>query len=499
MGWDLGSVGRVASAGQHWLSDQYHQAQQTRREIGSAIDNGVNHAEDWVDEKRADLRQWGQDHGPIATAATDLVSNSAGFTEGGLLGVYGMGKGVVQIADGVGELMNPVSWIADPQANVQRLETVAGVGEALGNLSSPVAWIENPEGNLHTAKALWDGVTEGYQDAAHDGDWSKFAGRLTVDVGSMLVGAGEANAGIKGAEAAGALGRTAEAAGIAGRAGEGGSALGRVGKVLDGVADLGRGASSRLADVVSGVKSAAGSAVGSVREMASSALAGARAGVDRVVDGAKAMAGQMARPFEGFGPQPAVAGADAGGGGRVMANTAHGGAGGAGGAAPSTGPVAGSGKATGPAAAATVVARSEVTPLMREKILEGIPSPNQPQRIIGAHSGQISDADPRFAVEVMQENADGTRAVKLYKELPDGSVSRLKNSTLFPQTWSDDKVIDAVKEVGDTPVISTRTSDGFTLHRGVVDGVAIEVIKQGREVIAGYPTGGGFPAPPGGF
>ena len=36
--------------------------------------------------------------------------------------------------------------------------------------------------NLHTGKALWDGVTQGYQDAASQGDYSKFAGRLVVDV-----------------------------------------------------------------------------------------------------------------------------------------------------------------------------------------------------------------------------------------------------------------------------------------------------------------------------
>ncbi|WP_155924349.1 hypothetical protein [Bacillus sp. UNC437CL72CviS29] len=41
------------------------------------------------------------------------------------------------------------------------------------------------------------------------------------------------------------------------------------------------------------------------------------------------------------------------------------------------------------------------------------------------------------------------------------------------------------------PAIGQRARDGATLHRDTINGVQIEVIKIGDEVVSGYPTGGG--------
>ena len=139
-----------------------------------------------------------------------------------------------------------------------------------------------------------------------------------------------------------------------------------------------------------------------------------------------------------------------------------------------------------------------VTPDMENKILEGerVGSSN---RIKGGHSPQINDANPKYSVEVQQTFPDGTKKIKFITEFPDGNVSKIKTSTIFPDNWSDAKIIDSIKQVGDGVPIGKRIADNSYLYRDIIDGVQIEVIKQGNNVIAGYPTGGGTTGLPTGF
>ena len=133
---------------------------------------------------------------------------------------------------------------------------------------------------------------------------------------------------------------------------------------------------------------------------------------------------------------------------------------------------------------------------MREKILYGerVPNPNSPgglsNELRGAHSPKIKSR-PDFVVDVICNNPDGTTIVKLKKLFPDGNVSRTKKSTLAPDTWSDDKIMDTTDQVGSTPPIAIRLSDRATLHQQTVDGVDWVVIKDSLEnVISSYRTGG---------
>lgn len=139
-----------------------------------------------------------------------------------------------------------------------------------------------------------------------------------------------------------------------------------------------------------------------------------------------------------------------------------------------------------------------VTPDMENKILEGerVGSSN---RIKGGHSPKINDANPKYSVEVQQTFLDGTKKIKFITEFPDGNVSKIKTSTIFPDNWSDAKIIDSIKQVGDGVPIGKRIADNSYLYRDIIDGVQIEVIKQGNNVIAGYPTGGGTTGLPTGF
>ena len=193
--WD--SVTSAASNARNWVGDRLDDVDDAKNWVGGKIEGAVDGAEQAVDGFRQDIVQFGREHGGVVGESVgQFVSNQIGTTEGAVLAVYDMGKGVVQLADGASKLVSPLEWATHADRNFQRVETVANTGLALGSLGSPIGWAVNPEGNMRTAGALWDGVTQGYQDAAANGDWSKFGGRLVVDVGSMFIGAGEANAAI---------------------------------------------------------------------------------------------------------------------------------------------------------------------------------------------------------------------------------------------------------------------------------------------------------------
>jgi len=128
---------------------------------------------------------------------------------------------------------------------------------------------------------------------------------------------------------------------------------------------------------------------------------------------------------------------------------------------------------------------------METKILEGQRKVATKNELTGGHSSNINNANPNYAVEQLSVNPDGTRVVKFTTLYPDGNLSKIKKSTIFPDTWSDASIIEAVKTVGNKPAIGIRARDGATLHRSIVNGVEIEVIKIGNNVTSGYPTGGG--------
>ncbi|MGG4108471.1 EndoU domain-containing protein [Paenibacillus lautus] len=135
---------------------------------------------------------------------------------------------------------------------------------------------------------------------------------------------------------------------------------------------------------------------------------------------------------------------------------------------------------------------SYLSPEMEQKILGGerIPGKNG---VRGGHSPNVvNNANPNYAVEVIRQNPDGTNFVQFYHQFPDGTLAKLKKSTVFPDSWSDEKIISSIKKISDTPPVGSRTSDGVTttLHSGTVDGVEIDVIKEGNNITAGYPVGG---------
>ena len=221
--------------------------------LGQKIDGAVKSAESSVDSFRKDVVTFGKEHGGVVgQSLAQGVSDVVGLNEGAALAVYDMGAGVTKVASGLAHLTNPADWLMKPQENLDRLKTAGSAVETLGKLTSPVEWALHPTENLESAAKLVDGVTEGYQEASKDGDWSKFGGRLVVDVGSFFIGAGEANAAIKGAEGANAAAHLADGANAATKLADGASATA---KVADGASAAGKGAGDlgRTADGLNAV------------------------------------------------------------------------------------------------------------------------------------------------------------------------------------------------------------------------------------------------------
>ncbi|WP_241669456.1 EndoU domain-containing protein [Paenibacillus sp. CFBP13512] len=135
---------------------------------------------------------------------------------------------------------------------------------------------------------------------------------------------------------------------------------------------------------------------------------------------------------------------------------------------------------------------------MKEKILQGqrkVPK----NELIGGHSSTINNSNTDFAVEVLSNNADGTKNVLFTKQFSDGNISKLKKSTLFPDSWNDEQILNSILEVGNAPAISTRLRDGATWHRKIVNNVEIDVLKIGDNLSSGYPTGTKNAPRPSGF
>ncbi|MHC5218087.1 EndoU domain-containing protein [Enterococcus sp. LJL128] len=133
--------------------------------------------------------------------------------------------------------------------------------------------------------------------------------------------------------------------------------------------------------------------------------------------------------------------------------------------------------------------KSTLTPEMETKILKG-QRKGTSNGINGGHSSNIKNANPNFATETIKVNPDGTKVIKYTKQFPDGNISKIKTSTVFPDDWSDTDVIDSIQKISNSNAIGQRSMDGLTLHRGKINGVEIDVIKKGNEIISGYPVGG---------
>ena len=146
----------------------------------------------------------------------------------------------------------------------------------------------------------------------------------------------------------------------------------------------------------------------------------------------------------------------------------------------------------------TVPSQTNISDEMAQKILYGKQKSSNSNKVIGGHSPNINNSNSNYATQTIRTHSDGTQSVDFVKQLDNGKVSQIKNSTLFPQNWSDKNIIDSIKNVGESVPLGVRASDGASFHRGKINGVEIDVIKLGNDVISAYSIGNNN-SYPGGF
>jgi hypothetical protein len=115
---------------------------------------------------------------------------------------------------------------ADPKA---RMETVMDPGKSL-------------QDDAKFGKALVKGFVEPYKKSWAEGKYFEVAGRATFDIGSLFIGAGEANAAIKTGEVASVAGKTAEVASVASKTAEVANVASKTGEVANVASKSGKAA-----------------------------------------------------------------------------------------------------------------------------------------------------------------------------------------------------------------------------------------------------------------
>jgi hypothetical protein len=173
-----------AKAAAHTVGNVVREVDAAKEKVGAWIDQKEQQIEHKVDDGRAWLREHG---GVVGKVASDQI----GLVEGVGTSLYGAGKGIVQLADGVSSLTNPLEWAANPDANIARLKSGAQTVETLGkiaNLAQPTSWITDPKGNAQLAGALWHEASTSFNK-----DPAKFIGNAVGTVGTFFIpGGGEA-------------------------------------------------------------------------------------------------------------------------------------------------------------------------------------------------------------------------------------------------------------------------------------------------------------------
>jgi hypothetical protein len=231
-----------AKAGANVVATAVRDADAKKEQIGAWIDSKEQQLEHKVDEGRAWLRQNGGVAGQVASAQIGLV-------EGVATSVYGAGKGLVQLADGVQSLTNPLEWAANPSANIARLKSAGQTVETLGkiaNLAQPTSWITDPKGNAQLAGALWDSAATSFNK-----DPAKFVGNAAGTVAMFFIPGGEGAAVADTGRAATVLNDVGKVADVA-KTAETANTVGRLGGLAEDAGAVSRVAARASEDVAAG-------------------------------------------------------------------------------------------------------------------------------------------------------------------------------------------------------------------------------------------------------
>jgi hypothetical protein len=141
--------------------------------------------------------------------------------------------------------------------------------------------------------------------------------------------------------------------------------------------------------------------------------------------------------------------------------------------------------------------RTELPEYLTEEILSKIihgklkpakpGSITEPKSIVGGHLATAHTPPFGQLLEKITEYPDGSYTAKFKAVLPDGSLSNIKKSSVFPPHFSSEDLIEAIIQIRGGTALATRPSfissngklvEGAKLYQGVHKGVNVEVLTD---------------------
>ncbi len=281
-------AGKALAGAASWV---WRKANVVRRKIGNArnwvrdkIAGGwdvftekLGAAWKWAEGKFDGALDWLRENGSWpGRAVAWALDTYRDFLKGFWKGAYNAVAGILKLGYHLSQLVDPTEWIFNPENNLQRLDTLAGVVLAL---TTKEGWSQ-----------LWEGIKQPYVEAWSRGDYGEAIGMGVFEIVSLIFGA-------KGLGKAGKLGKAGRVAAVAGRAGRAGryANLARiVGKISGSLSRLRRGLSRGFA----GLRGAASALIkrftGVARRFFTGLLGRVRSGIVRLVGRARQMISRVA-------------------------------------------------------------------------------------------------------------------------------------------------------------------------------------------------------------
>ena len=211
------------------------------------ITHGLHAAEDWVDHGTHALA------GRVANVPVlgGIASGMADQLTAGTQILGGMVGGATTMVGGIANAaLHPISTAAGVEAMVEHSRTPLGtmargghdlidVARGQRSFGSMINRAVNPLATAREDAQFWgrmgSAIIDPYRASVHEGRYGEALGRGVFDIGSMLIGAGEAGEAGRGAAVAGEVGRTAdvaEAARAAGTTADAARAAGTTGEAV---------------------------------------------------------------------------------------------------------------------------------------------------------------------------------------------------------------------------------------------------------------------------
>lgn len=221
------SVGSAvqSGAGTAWggIKDAGSYVYDGMKQNAAYVKEGVKYADkgiDWLEGQASAGAHSLADHAKGIPVLEQLAQGGAWAVDQQAQLTGGVLKGATTLLGGVGQMVaDPVDTVRGLEAMAEHVRIVPGMPNPLqvahglynaatsdatlaGEMNRTLNPLEQVKGDQQFGQALVGGLLEPYKESWDKGKYAEVGGRAIFDIGSLFIGAGEANAGLKGAEGA---------------------------------------------------------------------------------------------------------------------------------------------------------------------------------------------------------------------------------------------------------------------------------------------------------